>query len=206
MPLRDHFRRAINVSLSSSSNRRRYAVEALDFYQTGTPTIYSNVDGGTQIELPFSDVFCQTARPDLLTFEDLVYVAESWQKILSGEMIYRILVVGESPHGDKETTANRAILKDMLSHYQERDVGILNADFQGGGHDEDGYVSFSKPFITKDSENGTAGSCKRFPLEVGYCMPDQMSFHLRQSRCVARFPYNHELIIFLEDTSRGGVL
>jgi hypothetical protein len=36
-------------------------------------------------------------------------------------------------------------------------------------------------------------------LEVGYCQPHQIFMHLISSHCVARFPYNSDVIIFIED-------
>jgi len=49
--------------------------------------------------------------------------------------------------------------------------------------------------------NPIHGRCVHFPLEIGYCMPDQTETHLSTARCIARFPYGSRFIIFMENVS-----
>lgn len=190
---------------------RNYAFGALDVLERGNPYLVVNFNSGEEINVPFLDLYCQNYRSDLIHLEDKIITALAWQDILSGQLIYSFLQVRESPHPDRAIDANKAILKDMVEHYRER-FNMLGADFWGGNQGADGYIEFAEPFIRDfagiaiDPPDDSAslsvtpvdGQRTWFPLEVGYCMPDQMEFHLATSRCVARFPYNSDIIVFLE--------
>ncbi|WP_028486828.1 hypothetical protein [Thiomicrorhabdus chilensis] len=211
MPNKQILRKSINKKMRDFKFRTM-AVKAVDIFQKNNPIIYINLDDRQQIEMRFMDVYCQAYREHLIAFEDLVLTAMAWQNVLSGNLIYRFLQVRENPYPDKQIDANQDILKDMVKQYQKRNLyDILDADFWGGNQGEDGFIEFKKPFIESFSAVGydaegdrteasdvVDGVCSNFPLEVGYCMPDQMEFHLRTRRCVARFPYGYDFVIFIE--------
>lgn len=214
MPSREHIRKAVNQQLKNNKEYRKYACEAVDILLGNNTSITINLEGAKKIKVPFIDIYCQAFRDDLVSFEDLVLTGFAWQRVYRGELIYRCIQVKESPHGDSEIELNREILLDMVSHYNKRGMyGLKSADFFGGKDGADGYIEFEEPFITDYCgrplgddgdpvahypEEGINGRSKYFPLEVGYCMPDQMEYHLRMSGCVARFPYDIDVIIFLE--------
>ncbi|MGF6238320.1 hypothetical protein P3T42_000045 [Paraburkholderia sp. GAS38] len=105
----------------------------------------------------------------------------------------------------------------MIKHYGDRGLyNIKNADFWGGNQGADGFIEFFEPFIgnfsgcaTDSTEevkqfamaNPIHGRCVHFPLEIGYCMPDQIETHLSTAHCIARFPYGSRFIIFMENVS-----
>jgi hypothetical protein len=210
MPLRYNYRTAINRTLKGDPSFRRYAINALEVLDQKPSLIVKFSD--REFALPFIDIYCQTLNPDYVNFEELVLTAIAWQHILNGQLIYRFIEVCECPHSDREIEKNRGILADMVNHYETRNMyDIELADFWGGSQDADGYIKFSKPFIkpfksltlsgekeSEHSDNPVEGTCKYFPLEIGYCTPDQIETHLAKSKCVARFPYGYNLIVFLE--------
>jgi hypothetical protein len=57
-------------------------------------------------DIPFIDVYCQSFRTDLITFEDMILAAIAWQKILHGKTIYRFTEVREPPYSDKDISSN----------------------------------------------------------------------------------------------------
>ncbi len=192
------FRQGIRNRLIKDVVWRKFAMDALKLIKATPPVIYGKHETGETFEVPFRDLFCQTFRSDLVTLEDELYVAVAWQKVLAGKLVYRILHVRETPRRDANTVGNQAILTDMVDYYRERapeTVPIVSAYFQGRGHGEDGIIDFSRPFVT-------GGKRTNFPLEVGYCMPDQMFFHLSQCRCVARFAYGSDKIVFFENLEK----
>lgn len=204
----------MNQQLKDNKEYRKDACEAVNILLENNASIIINLEGAKKVEVPFIDIYCQAFRDDLVSFEDLVLTGFAWQRVYRGELIYRCIQVKESPHGDSEIELNREILLDMVSHYNKRGMyGLKSADFFGGKDGEDGYIEFEEPFITDYCgcplgddgdpvahypEEGINGRSKYFPLEVGYCMPDQMEYHLWRSGCVARFPYDIDVIIFLE--------
>lgn len=212
MPLRRNYRDAINRTLKGDSNFRKYVMSALEVLDQKPSLLVKFAD--SELRLPFLDIYCQVALPDQMYFEDIVLAAIAWQHILNGQLIYRFIEVRDIPHTDNEIQKNREILSDMVKHYNMRSMyKIESADFWGGTQDADGYIKFSEPFIksfkglpisrekkSDDPEDNTPvdGSCMYFPLEIGDCMPDQIEMHLAKSRCVARFPYGYNLIVFLE--------
>jgi hypothetical protein len=213
MPLRHNYRTAINRTLKGDPDFRRYAINALEVLDQKPSLIVKFTDG--ELKVPFIDIYCQTPLQNRVTFEDLVLTAIAWQHILCGQLVYRFIEVSECPYSDKEIEKNRGILTDMVKHYNTRNMyGIESADFWGGTKDADGYIKFSEPFIKcfkgmtvsmeKQSDNSgnpnncDNGTCKDFPLEIGYCTPDQIEMHFSKSKCVARFPYGYNLIVFLE--------
>jgi hypothetical protein len=102
----------------------------------------------------------------------------------------------------------------MIKHYGNRGLyNIKNADFWGGNQGAAGFIEFFASFIGNFSGCATDsteevkqfamaspihGRCVHFPLEIGYCMPDQIETHLSTARCIARFPYGSCFIIFME--------
>jgi hypothetical protein len=218
VPFKQLFRDLINQQLRREPQFRKQAFGALDLLLQGEgPWLLCKYDDGNRLKLPLMDIYCQTAQLVSVCLEDLVITAFAWQKILQGEIIYDFIQVREPPYPDKEADKNRAILHDMVASYQQRGLYHLKeADFWGGTQGSDGYVEFDRPFIN-DFRGGSCdemrreinpaspvirGECKRFPLEVGYCLPNQMLTHLAESRCVARFPYGYNVIIFLEAVKR----
>jgi hypothetical protein len=186
------------------------ALEVLD----QEPSLIVKFEDG-ELKIPFIIIYCQAFRKDLVYFEDLVLTAIAWQRILNGELIYRFIEVKEKPHMDNEIEKNREILVDMVEHYRMRNMyGIESADFWGGTQDADGYIKFTEPLIKnfksrpfrpndkpkepEEFSNTADGICTYFPLEIGYCMPDQIEMHLLKAKCVARFPYEYNFIVFLE--------
>lgn len=213
MPIKSTFHRAINQRLKEAAFRR-LAVEAVDVLQA-SPTLFGSFDDGESFSIPFMDVYCQTARPQYLAFEDLVMAAFGWQSIQQGELIYRYIDAGKEPYADADIEGNRSLLAALVDADKTRDLyGLIEADFWGGNDGEDGFMSFSRPPIRAFEGYGTDrmgipeeppsdprdGLCTRFPLEVGACMPDQMEWHLSQTKCVARYPYRSRLIVLLEST------
>lgn len=194
---------------------------ALDVLDMRPHLVVKLEDGGSH-KIPFMDVYCQISRGDLVTFEDLVMTAIAWQKVLSQELIYRFIEVRDSPHPDRSDGLNRAILQDMVGHYATRGVhSIKSADCWSGTQGADGYIEFEEPFIGHFSgcsidallkdiackpSKPIWSQCTYFPLEIGYCSPDQLEQHLSISRCVARFPYGSEYIVFLESTADALVI
>lgn len=205
----------MNQQLKNDKEYRKYAFDAVDILLENNASIIIDLEGAKKVMVPFIDIYCQTFRDDLVSFEDLVLTGFAWQRVYRGELIYRCIQVKEPPHADSEIELNREILLDMVSHYNKRGMyGLKSADFFGGKDGADGYIEFEKPFITgyrgyplgddgvpvaNYPKEGINGQSKYFPLEVGYCMPDQMGYHLGMSGCVARFPYDIDVIIFLED-------
>ena len=147
----------------------------------------------------------------------MILTAIAWQKILNGETIHRFIEVREPPHSDKDISSNKAALADMIKHYGDRGLyKIKDADFWGGNQGADGFIEFFEPFIgifsgcAADSTeevkqfamaNPIHARCTHFPLEIGYCIPDQIETHLSTARCIARLPYGSRLIIFMENVS-----
>lgn len=219
MPMRDSFHRGVQQLLVKNAEWRRKAFEALDVIQKKEPGITISMSNGSEVTIPFYDIYCQTPRTDKLKLEDHLMVALAWQKILAHDWIYSCVQVREAPHSDASTEDNDSILKDMIDYYNvehpEAGFHFKKAEFWGGaGAEADGIVVFEEPFVKMSANclgcdlkgvwapNGMParnGKRKEFPLEFGYCMPDQMDYHLANHGCVARFPYDHDFIVFVED-------
>lgn len=211
MSVRSAFKSRIRHMLEDPS-LREVVWQAISVYRKDPYLLVSREDGSSY-EIPFADVYCQVWRADSVCFEAEVAAALAWQDILAGRLVYRFIEVREPPQPDKEIEANREILKDMVSVYNEAGVyDLKGADFWGGTQDEDGYVEFNSPFIDgfegfsldelggvqdRVVVEGLKGSLM-FPLEVGYCESHQMVKHLSLAKCVARFPYKHPYIVFLQ--------
>lgn len=212
MPLKSNHRDVINRTLKSDPDYRKYAIDAVSVLDQ-KPCLVVNL-GNDYFKIPFIDIYCQTFREDLVCFEDIVLTAIAWQHILLGQLIYRVIEVHEPPYGDNEIEKNGVILADMVEHYKTRNIyDIVAADFWGGTQDADGFIEFSEPLIrnyrgiplpikdTSDTlvhQHSIDGLCTHFPLEIGYCMPDQIEMHLAKTKCVARFPYGYRFIVFFE--------
>lgn len=213
MPLKNAFRENVREQMKSQLWRKA-ACKALDVLQEKDPKIFITMDDGEVLEIRFMDIYCQTLRDDLIHFEDLVLTGLAWQNVLNRRLIYRVVQVRESPFSDREVERNNELLRDMIEHYP--DFGFVRANFWGGNQGADGTIEFKEPFIRDysgtivDNELSSDfkvepvdGISKNFPLEVGYCMPDQMEFHFRTAGCVARFPYGYDFIIFFEFLRRA---
>lgn len=189
MPARKSFHDAVNEHLKEPEYRRM-ATEAVDILQQD-PHLVGTFDDGEEFEVPFMDVYCQSAWPRKLKYEDLVLTAFAWQQVLSGHLIYSFIQTPNEPLRNSEVQGNQAILQQVVRDQGDR-LGLIGAAFHGEPWGEDGYLLFAAPPIDR------GGTCVRFPLELGDCKPDQMEFHLGQARCVARFPYRHQFIVLLE--------
>lgn len=191
---------------------RRMAMEAVAVLD-GNPSLFGTFPDFEQFEIPFLDIYCQAASDRFVQFEDLVLAALAWQAIQHGELAYCFMQTPDEPHSDADAVGNNAILSRLVDDYTTPPLHLLEASFRGGrGPGEDGYLRFAEPPIRAFEGYGTDsrgvpeeppsapvdGSRKLFPLEVGYCLPDQMEMHLSQSRCVARFPYGQRFVILLE--------
>jgi hypothetical protein len=218
--MRDSFHHGVNALLLKNPKWRKMAFAALDVIQKKEPEIVISMTSGSELVIPFYDIYCQTVRKDKLKMEDHLMVAVAWQRILSHDWIYSCVQVREPPHSDGAKEANDDILKDMINYYNvehpEAGFRFKKAEFWGGaGAGADGVIAFEEPFVKMPDGclgrdlNGVWAPTKKparqgvhteFPLEVGYCMPDQMDYHIAASGRVARFPYEHEFIIFIEDT------
>jgi len=218
MPLKSNSRDLINRTLKSDPAYRKYAIDAVSVLDQ-KPCLAVNF-GNDYYKIPFIDIYCQAFREDMVYFEDIVLTAIAWQHILLGQLIYHVVEVHEPPYSDNEIEKNRLILADMVEHYKDRNIyGIEAADFWGGTQDADGFIKFSEPLIknyrgiplpSNDMadipavQHSINGRCNHFPLEIGYCMPDQIEMHLAQTKCVARFPYGYRFIVFLESRRKTG--
>ena len=213
MPLGKHYWQRVNERLRDDPRFRRRAFEAVEVLDDN-PMIFVGVEGHAMAEIPFTDIYCQK-HAHFERFEERVMTALRWQDILLGNIIYRCVQVREAPHADADVDANRALVQDMVRHYREAGVyDMVGADFWGGKNGEDGYVEFARPFIVGFSGAPTDGvgnfgpkyrrgipvdgRVRRFPLEIGFCKPDQMDWHLQQSAGVARLPYGTDWMVFLE--------
>ena len=178
------------------------------------PALHFSTDDGHQVEIPFMDIWCQGQRAPL--FEERVLTAMAWQDVLRGKYIYCFIQVQREPFKDAQIFENRALLKDMVAHYQSRGLyDFVDADFWAGNNGADGFVEFAAPpirdfkgvstdvdgqpnSVQRPDEPTINGTATRFPLEVGFCLPDQMAFHLARNGQVARLPYGHDWMILLE--------
>lgn len=210
MPLRNAFKGAIIDKLQMDREWRDYAFGALAIVEKN-PMITVKFSDGSQCQLPFQDIYCQVYCRDQINLEERIMTGIAWQHILLGEYIYVVYQVRETPKPDADIQGNNEILQDMVHRY--RSV-FASAEFWGGTQGADGQITFKKAAI-KDfwgvevaQEIGfdvskvvgpRRGRCQYFPLEVGFCHPDQIQTHFFNSNCVARFPYGHDLVIFLED-------
>lgn len=179
------------------------------------PSLTTEFKYGVRKSIPFRDLYCQTPYKEIVRFEELVITALAWQDVLYGDLIYRFLPTDAPPFPDHDLPGNNRILDGLVKKFRKR-YGLMSSEFIGGRYGSDGHVEFSKPLITRFrgypenplnqksqqiSQNLPTpknGVCKLFPLEIGYCRPDQMEWHLGLSRCVARFPYGHNVIVFFE--------
>ena len=214
MPSRSAFITGISQKLKDPVYRK-IAIKSVDILQSLQPSIHINFEDGSLEKYPFIDIVCQTMRGDNIMFEDLIYTALLWQEVCSRNLIYRVIQVCSEPKADADVEGNRQILQNMISHpkYQES-FDFKGADFHGGQSGADGYIHFNRPPITdyrgyEVDWNGDGpepptniapvdGKCTEFPLEVGYCLPDQILANFIQAGCVARFPYGSDIIFLLE--------
>lgn len=217
MPLRSHFQNNIRHRLKNPKfmNFAMGAMNALD----RKPKLWLSMENGDEVSIFFEDVFCQTHFRDQ-SFEERVFVAVAWQRVLRGEYVYRVLQVREPPAADRDADANQSILDGALHRYaDEPDVAMLEAKYYGGGHGADGRIAFARPFISagldaslpppadtadlaySQPHQHSRATRTSFPLEVGYCRPDQIFFHIATERCVARFPYDCCYIVFVENVA-----
>ena len=210
MPLRSAHREAIAEKLQEDKQWRVYAFEALEIVEHN-PTITVTFSDGSHQELPFWDIYCQTHRRDQIALEEKIMTGIAWQHILRGKYIYTVYQVRDKPKPDADIQGNNDILQDMVRRYKP---AFTSAEFWGGTQGADGQITFKEIAIKnfwgvegdrKDRldlsklSGPKHGRRQHFPLEVGYCRPDQIDTHLMDSKCVARFPYGYDLIIFLED-------
>lgn len=210
MPLRNAHREAIAHRLQEDKQWRDYAFGALEIVER-SPSIIVTFSDGSHRELPFWDIYCQTFPRAEITLEDKIMTGIAWQHVVHGKYVYIVYQVRDKPKPDADIQGNNDILRDMVHRYQPV---FANAEFWGGTQGSDGQIMFRetaiKDFWGHEGQPGErldlakisgpkTGRCKRFPLEVGYCRPDQIDTHFMDSKCVARFPYGYDLIIFLED-------
>ena len=210
MPLRNAHREAIANRLQEDKQWRDYAFGALEIVERN-PSIAVNFNDGSRQELPFWDIYCQTSPRAEISLEEKIMTGIAWQHVLHGKYIYIVYQVRDKPKSDADIQGNNDILQDMVRRY--RPV-FADAEFWGGTQGADGRITFKEIAIKncwgiegrREDQLDLAklsgpkkGICQQFPLEVGYCRPDQIDTHLMDSRCVARFPYGYDLVIFLED-------
>jgi hypothetical protein len=221
MPLNPHFRSIINDAMKADAHYRRYVISALDVLDR-KPTLVARFEN-REIAIPFMDIYCQNDNYAAIHFEDLAMAAIAWQHILRGKLIYRFIEVGEAPQADKAKFHNKAILIVAADQYRARNnlYCFKSVDFWGGTQGADGFIRFAEPLIrnfkgrplAKPGEASPpdilqppiSGSCTDFPLEVGYCRPDQLEMHLLKTGCVARFPYGYNILVFLEAMRKSSV-
>lgn len=205
MPLKAAFHEGIRNYMKDKT-RRDYLFDALEVLESTDPYLPITLSDGEELKIPFMDVYCQSFRDDLVRFEDRASAALAWQDFCNDRLIYKFIQVREEPYPDDRIKENQAILDDMIDHYPE--LGIVNAEFWGGKNDSDGIIVFRESFIRnfpgrtnakKEKPELINGIKKKFPLEVGYCMPYQLEYHLLFERSVARFPYGSDFIVFIEN-------
>ena len=214
---------AIKAKIQGMMNdplHQKYIIDSLRVLRA-KPCLHVNRADGSTYKIPFEDVYCQAFSEDVVTAEDRVATALAWQDVLAGRLVYRFIEVGGLPCQDKDLEGNKTILADMVLQYNAMGVyGLKDADFWGGKQGADGFIEFESPFIDGFEgyalgANGEVSECKglietrcstKFPLEVGYCKPYQIIFHLSTERCVARFPYGHSYIGRLQELSATRLL
>jgi hypothetical protein len=213
MPLRAAYRRSISDSLKHDKQFRDFAYAALELVEQN-PYIAVAFEDGTHREVSFWDLYCQVYREDSIALEDKIMTGLAWQKVLQNGYIYRVFQVREEPRPDKDIEGNNSILQDMVYCYGSI---FRRAEFWGGTQGADGYIEFKDVAIRHfrgihrrpgdhridflDVPQSVSGKSKWFPLEVGYCHPDQIETHFLDARCAARFSYGHDLIFFFEDVT-----
>lgn len=180
--LRDTYIDALLEKLDDKSYRD-FAFDALKIFRSG-PCL---IQGDRGISIPFIDIYCQVPKGIEKNLFDLIEAAIAWQRVLSNKLKYGFILCKSAPKRDADKDGNSAILKELISLYQN---DIVNAEFCGGNFGSDGYIEFKNPPIATK---------KIFPLEVGYCKSDQILTHIFNLQCFARFPYNYNFIIFFED-------
>jgi hypothetical protein len=218
MPSKEEYYSAINSRLRDDPKWRKDVVLALEKFEKTPPSLIVHFSSNEpDIAIPVEDIFCQTSRPDQLKFEDKIATVALWSSIIAGNIMYRFVQVKSQPRKDKDIEGNQAILTDMIGRYPN--LGIKEATFfEARQSGEDGQIVFEKPFINNFQglvilPNGKPsrkkllppadGKATRFPLEVGYCMPDQINWHLGTHGALARFPYKTNIIVFLERRRRA---
>jgi hypothetical protein len=212
MPMRGFYRQWVEEQLTTDRQWRDYAFEALRIIQAGDPAILVRFEDGTRQRISFWDVYCQTHWRNSRSFIESLMTALAWQSILRNDWIYVVYQVREKPRPDEDVAGNNDILQDMIRRYPKIFRG---AEFWGGTQGEDGRISFHRTAIrdfrgyaSNDRQGAiefahiprpVEGKETSFPLEVGYCLPDQFETHIMDEGCIARFPYGYDLIIFIED-------
>ncbi len=206
LPSRHEVITSVRRRLAQDPVWRDYSMGALEILEGG-PFLRIHTDEEVH-DFPFKIIFCQAFRTDLVMLEELILTAIAWQRVLNRELIWRCIEVRDPPCADKQVAMNTDILKDMMGVYKSEHA-ITAVEVWDGNFGADGYVEFHRPFISDfraTKINGPAvepieGRCRRFPLEIGYCRPDQVLWHLEESKCIARFPYGSRWIVFLEDVT-----
>jgi hypothetical protein len=145
MPLRNAHREAIANRLQEDKQWRDYAFGALEIIERN-PSITVTFSDGSQRELPFWDIYCQTFPRAEIALEEKIMTGIAWQHIVHGRYIYIVYQVRDKPKLDADIQGNNDILKDMVRRYKPV---FTDAEFWGGTQGADGQITF-KEIAIKD--------------------------------------------------------
>jgi hypothetical protein len=113
-------------------------------------------------------------------------------RILKGTIVSTRIELSASPFKDRFVAENNLILSE-LSGYNAGWEAAFDNNMRGSWPVDDGYFSFEA------NEHSPFKHCSEtrpfnIPLEVGSCSIVKSWFHMRRSRAVARWPYDHKWI------------
>src|SRR6266702_7493967 len=147
-------------------------------------SVAGDVLGGTDVleaGLRLCDIVCQTfRRPSPISVGMLVATMRRFT-----QATFFTVEVGVCPQPDRELERNKLALSALSEPF--------TASLWCGNREPDGRLEWDG-ILEHEIPLGWKPLLNSLPLEVGYCQPEVLYFHLLRSGGFARWPYEHESI------------
>ena len=188
------------VSLSFAMQKRETGLEAAVSGLLENPSHrhvlhrYHQGLNATFFDKEWVEIVFQKLHPKNYTMSDSAIFASVWTQIHLGNLLTLRIPVGQCPSSDEQLQANSDALETLPFPF--------SCKLWGRNFEQDGLLEWGASIRAGSSKAGEALlpveiSSGKSPLEIGYTDSTTTFSHLKQNRCLARWPYGHNFVTLL---------